>query len=136
VTTGIIPHCRQFFPALLDPQFRQSREELIRILKVMMIMMMGTRSIVGVSLHSSPFHIILEVDNLLFYFEKCMAKQFAQLTFNARWIENCTVASLVTVLCCTHISIAKLCSPEEQNLQRRKHCNVMATTQQQFFPIL
>jgi hypothetical protein len=60
------------------------------------------------------------------FFENCGAKLFAQISFNARWIKNCIVASLVTVLCCTQVSIAKLYSPEEQDLQHKQRTHMLS----------
>jgi hypothetical protein len=53
---------------------------------MMIIMMMGTRNSVSVSLSgSSPLHMILVVADFFFLSRKrCMGKQFAQLSFNAR----------------------------------------------------
>jgi hypothetical protein len=68
----------------------QSREELIGRMLVMIIMMMtmGTRNSVSVTLNSSPLHIILVVADLGFFEKKrCMAKLFAQVSFNARIIK-------------------------------------------------
>jgi ABC-type maltose transport system permease subunit len=108
-------------------QAGQSSLTLLLVM-VMMIMMMGTTNSASISLNSSPFHIALVVPDLVFFsfLESCVAKLFAQLSFNARWIINCIVASLVTVLCCTQVSIGNLYSPEEQDLQRKQRIHMLS----------
>jgi hypothetical protein len=71
-----------------------------------------------------------------------MGKQIAQLSFNA-WMLTCIDAYLVTALCCTQVlqtyvhlksKISNVSSAYTS--ARHQRCNIMATTQQQFFPVL
>jgi hypothetical protein len=85
---------------------------LLVMMKMMMIMMMGTRNSVSAFLNSSPFHIALVIPDLVFFFlfsESCVAKLFAQLSFNASWIKNALLLPLL-LLSAAH-----------------KHCKLMFT---------